>query len=505
MNKILTILKKKAVYIPLGAVILIGGGFGIYKAFTKPEYQTAMVEQREFTQEVSVTGKVVAADDVPLGFETSGKVSGIYVAVGAEVRKGKVLASIGGGQLYGSLLAEKARLESAQIDLAEVKRGLRATELDNLKEDLEETKRDLKTEIRDAFATSDDVLRTKIDLLFNNATGPYPQIVNFGSGSKAERLEDTRVLVGKMMFIWKKSIDKSEMEGYSDTYRVEAEKNLKTMRDFLDNLAIATSYLKKEGTITDAEREVYIAAVSSGRATINTSIASLNASYQAYLTAENKLELSKEGATTEEIQRAEAAVKSAQANVLRASAALGETYIIAPFDGIVTKADLRVGQFISGGVPVMNMISKANFQIESFIPEADIAKVKIGQSGTTTLDAYGDSVSFSVVVTAIDLSDTEVDGVSTYKTTLQFSESDARIRSGMTANIDLRSEIRNDVLSIQQSAIINKEGKRTVQIFDSESKIQIREIKTGSLDANGHIEIIGGLKEGEVVVVNPSK
>jgi len=503
--KFILFLKKKAVYIPLSVLIIIVAGVVIYKAINKPVYQTVSTERREFVQELSATGKVVAANDVTLGFENGGRVTAILTTVGSKVFKGKALAYVNNTDLYASLLDQQARLTTARIALTEVERGIRPTELNNIKNSFQQAEIDLETTIGDSFVNSDDVLRSNIDIMFTNPTGPYPRIADFNNNFKQHRIEDQRVEIGKMLNAWKKSIDKLGIEGYNDSYRIEAETNLKTMRAILDDIGVASSYFENSSEITATERQRYTAAISTGRTTINLAISSLNASYQSYINMKGTLDLSVEGSTTEEIQRAQTAVQSAQANVLQAQAALARTSIIAPFDGIVTKIDLRVGAQVSSGAPVVGMISNANFEIESFIPEADIAKVKVGDTGTTTLDAYGDTDPFVVVVTGIDLSETEVDGVSTYKTTLQFSTSDDRIRSGMTANIDLVSETRYGILSIPQSSIINTSGKRTVLVMNTNGKIKSREIKTGSLDNSGHIEVKSGLEEGENIVTNPVK
>lgn len=503
--KFLSFLKRKAVYIPLTGVIIVVGFFVIYKIANKPDYQTAQVERREFVDEVSVTGKVVAANDVVLAFESGGRVTSIPATVGMKVTKGKALAYVNSGDLYASLLDQQARLESAQAQLSEVERGTRPTELQNIKEDVEQAKADLVLAIRDAFLTADDVLRSKIDVVFTNPTSAYPDMVSFGRGSDGQDLEDERVEVGNMMKKWKKSLALLSEDSYSDQYLLEAETNLRVMQVFLSELAIASSYFEDSTSLTETEQEAYIASISSGRTSINSEISSLNTTSQAYETAQNSLDLSLEGSTPEELQRARAAVKSAQANVLQAQSALSRTTITAPFDGVVTKIDLSVGEQASSGEPAISMISDANFEVESFIPEADIAQVEIGDMGTTTLDAYGDDVAFGVVVTAIDLSETEVDGVSTYKTTLQFVATDSRIRSGMTANIDLVSETRPGVLSIPQSAVTSKGGKRSVLVKNAEGKKEIRDVRTGGRDNSGNIEILSGLEEGETILWLSSK
>lgn len=503
--KFFTFFKRKAVYIPLSGIILVVGYFIIYSATHKPVYKTAIAERKEFLDEISVTGKVVAANDVELAFESGGRVTSVSAAVGTKVSRGTVLARVNSADLYASLLSQQARLASAKIALAEAERGTRPTEIENLERDVEQAESDLENAVRDSFADADSSLRADIDILFTNPTGAYPEIINFDNPSREKKLEERRVEAGRMMSAWKKSILSLESGSYSDSYRIEADANLRVMRSFLDELAAASSYFEDSSYMTDAERATYIAGITSGRASINASISSLSAAHQSYVRAEDALELSKEGSTPEEIQRAQADVRSAEANVLQAQASLARTFISAPFDGVVTKTDIRVGEQVSSGAPVISMISNANFEIESYIPEADIAEVEIGDTGTTTLDAYGDDVEFAVIVTAIDLSETEVDGVSTYKTTLQFSAVDERIRSGMTANIDLVSEVRQNVLSIPQSAVVNKDGDRTVLVMDGDGKTEIRNVQTGSLDNDANIEIRSGLEKGETVVTNPPK
>ena len=505
MNKLLTIIKKKVVYIPLGILVLIIGGIALYSATNKTVYETAKVERRSFTQEVSVTGKVVAAQDVSLGFETGGRVTSIPATVGMKVYKGMGLAYVGNADQRATVLDQQARLQSAQAALDEVLRGTRPTELSQIKNTAAQAEESLVNVIRDSYADSDDSVRSKIDNLYINPTGIRPNFVNFGNGVKESNLEDKRVEIGAMLLSWKKSVEKLEQEGYSQSYLEEARVNLGTMRAFVDELAVASSYFNANEDLSDAEVEAYISYISSARSSVNTAIASLSGAVLTYTQAMDNLELTTEGATPEEVTRAEATVKSAQANLLQAQAALSKTAIVAPFDGIVTKIDLKAGQLVSPSSDAISMISNANFEIESYIPEADIAKVKVGNTGTTTLDAYGDKVTFIVVVTAIDLSETEVDGVSTYKTTLQFSASDDRIRSGMTANIDLVSETREGVISVPQTALISQSGKRSVMVMNDNGKTESRSIKTGAIDNSGNIEITDGLSEGETVVTNPTK
>jgi|APGre2960657423_1045063.scaffolds.fasta_scaffold01432_3 multidrug efflux pump subunit AcrA (membrane-fusion protein) len=504
MNLILLI-KKKLVYIPLGIVLISIIGFFIYSATNKPQYNSATAIRREFSEEVSVTGKVVAVNDVNLAFESGGRVTNIPVKVGEKVSKGKILANVNSGDLYASLLDKQARLDSARAQLIEVSRGTRPTTLLNQKKAVDQARDDLVTSIQSAYVTSDDVLRTNIDILFTDPTNAYPNMISFNDGNLQSDLEDERVEIGRMMNMWKKLVDLLEMNEYEESFLLETNKNLRAMRDFLSNLAVASSQFEDSSSITTTEEQTYTSAISAGRTLINAEISSISSASQTFINTNDALILSEEGATPEELLQAQASVKSAEANVLQAQSSLARTSIGAPFDGIVTKVNLRVGEQVSSGAPVVSMISNENFEVESFIPEADIAQIQIGDTGTTTLDAYGDFVPFVVVVTAIDLSETEVEGVSTYKTTLQFTETDSRILSGMTANIDLVSETRLGVLSIPQSAVTSKAGKRTVMVRNTAGKTETRDVRTGSRDNAGNIEVLEGVVEGETIIWLSSK
>jgi len=93
-----------------------------------------------------------------------------------------------------------------------------------------------------------------------------------------------------------------------------------------------------------------------------------------------------------------------------------------------------------------------------------------------------------------------VEGVPTYKTTLQFIEEDGRIKSGMTANMDILTEQREKVIAIPQRAVFTKEGKKLVRVLDNSDGISEREVKTGIRGSSGKVEILEGLAEGEKVV-----
>ncbi|HJN62222.1 MAG TPA: hypothetical protein QGH92_01300, partial [Candidatus Parcubacteria bacterium] len=92
-----------------------------------------------------------------------------------------------------------------------------------------------------------------------------------------------------------------------------------------------------------------------------------------------------------------------------------------------------------------------------------------------------------------------VDGVATYKVTFQFIEDDERIKSGMTANIDITSDNRENVIAVPQRSIIRKNGDKFVRILDGNNVKEIK-VETGLYGSDGNIEIIRGINEGDKVI-----
>lgn len=493
----ISFLRQKKVYIPLGIIILGAVCIGFYYVTHKRSYQTVKVEAIQFIQEVSVTGKVVAASDVNLSFQTGGKVSDIPVLVGQQVTKGATLAYVSSPDLYASLLSRKAQLDIERSRLAALVRGARPEELSIAETNLEQSNISLKASIADAYTKADDALVGKTDILFINPRSASPEFLSFNDFPRKKSIESQRINFTTILNNWRQ---------YDDTYLFEARNNLYKLSDYLKDLSIAVASLDtKDNNLPQSTIDQYKSNVSVSRANINAAIVSLNASEQAFKSATDQLALKKAGNSSEDITAQEASVRSAETNILQIQAQIGNTVIIAPFTGTITKINLKVGQLIAPSSLAISMIGDARFEIESYIPEADISKIGIGFTGTTTLDAYGDSAPFQVVVTAIDLSETIVEGVTTYKTTLQFVDTDDRIRSGMTANIDLKSATRQGILSVPQTAIISTKGIRTVLVLDPKNNTQSRVVTTGSIDNAGHIEIKNGLEAGETVVTNPSK
>ena len=183
-----------------------------------------------------------------------------------------------------------------------------------------------------------------------------------------------------------------------------------------------------------------------------------------------------------------------------------KTMLIAPFSGVVTKQDAKLGQTVSPAAPIVTLMSDAEWKIETNVPEVDVAKIAIGDQARVTFDAYGTDVLFSAKVVAIDPAETIIEGVSTYKVTLLLTSEDDRVLSGMTANIDILTDKREEVLMIPFRAVVNKTEGKFVRIPSADGLTASEvSVELGLRGSDGNVEVQRGLSLGQRVVIYEKK
>jgi HlyD family secretion protein len=513
-NKIPKLIKNKKFYIP--AIIVLGLIIILAVKAGQNNDQIEIVKGAEFSKEVSIAGKVSASEDVDLGFDQSGRVAATYVKVGDKVRQGQVLARLENGEMAATVSQREARLSAEVAKLEALKKGTREEELNITRSDvasaedsLLQAKRSLVDTLEDTYTKSDDAVRNKIDQFISNSR-TNPQLSFFINDSRLKiEIENQRTQIEILLKGWQLSV--SSLTSSSDLREAVSlsKKNLNAVNSFLLMVGSAVNSLNIESnpTLTQTTIDKYKTDVSTARSTVSTAVSNLTASDTAernaqnsLLTYQNKLKLQLAGTQTEDISAQEAQVKAAQADLASARAQLGKTVIVSPFNGIVTKMDLKAGSIASPSVSEVSVISNAKFEIESFVPEVNISVINIDDLAVVTLDAYGDATTFEARVISIDPAETIRDGVSTYKIRLQFSKEDDRIKSGMTANVTIVTDNRNDVLVVSPKAIIKKDGEVYVQL-KTKAGINEQRIIIGGYSSNGLIEVVSGLKVGDVIVI----
>lgn len=507
---------------PIGIIsitIILGlaaGGYFYFGGDKKPTYDFVIAKRADLIQEVSVTGRVKPAQDVNLAFEKGGKVAGVYVKIGSKVGVGQLLAQLNNAELSAELAGAEANVRAQRAKLDELKRGTRQEEIQvqetkvvNAKTALEDAKKNLVDKLQDAYTKADDAVRNKVDQFFSNPQTDTPQISFFVIDSQLETdIEWGRQLMNYMLKNWKVSISQLTIEADISTYLGEARKNLEQVKSFLDKVALAINNpTNKPSSVSQATWDGWKTDVATARTNINTALSNLSSAEKDLRTAESnlalaeqELSLKKAGTVSEQIVAQEAQMEQAEASLKSVQAQIAKGVIVSPFAGVVTKQDAKVGEIVAPNAPAVSLISSGLFEIESAISEVDIAKVKIGNSASVTFDTYGGNELFEAKVSSVDPAETIINGVVSYKITLQFLKNDERIKSGLTANVAILGAQRENALTVPGSAIITRGANKFVLVDIGKSSTEEREVEVGIKGSNGFVEIVSGLNEGEKVI-----
>jgi HlyD family secretion protein len=160
---------------------------------------------------------------------------------------------------------------------------------------------------------------------------------------------------------------------------------------------------------------------------------------------------------------AQAALKSADAQVVQARASLAQsqvalqhTVITSPTDGIVLARNVEVGQTVTSGLqtPTLFVIARdlGTMQVSASVDESDIGRVAKGQPVTFTTDAYAGNV-FTGTVSEVRLQPVVTQNVVTYTTIITVPNPGAKLKPGMTATVEIESARITDTLRVLAAAL----------------------------------------------------
>ncbi len=228
--------------------------------------------------------------------------------------------------------------------------------------------------------------------------------------------------------------------------------------------------------------------------------ASVDSALGAYNLAKAQLDYKKAAPRTVDVSYYRAQVASAAASLEYYKSQLEDYILKAPTDGKITFVNYSAGEQISLTKAVVSMLGKNKFYVEVDIPESDIAKIKVGNPVAITLDAYSDDVKFSGQVILIYPAETIIQDVVYYKVKVEINESTYEIKSGMTANCDILTASRENVLNMPYRALQEDGGRKFARIL-VEGKPVEKDVEVGLRGDDGEIEIISGLNAGEQVII----
>jgi HlyD family secretion protein len=213
-----------------------------------------------------------------------------------------------------------------------------------------------------------------------------------------------------------------------------------------------------------------------------------------------------------------AAIQQQQATLNSAELNLNYTNIVSPVDGTVVSRNVDQGQTVAASyqTPTLFLVAQdlTKMQVDTNVSESDIGDVRIGQGVDFTVDAYT-TKNFKGNVAQVRQAPITVQNVVTYDVVVGVPNPELLLMPGMTANITIVTDRRDNVLRVPERALTfsphhfgsapstSAQGWRGSRVWvDNGGKLRPVRITRG-LDDGNYVEVVEGhLKPGDLVVVD---
>jgi len=219
---------------------------------------------------------------------------------------------------------------------------------------------------------------------------------------------------------------------------------------------------------------------------------------------------------------------AADAQIEQAKETLGYTTIFSPLDGVITRINAKVGEMVvtgmmnNPGTKILEVGDLSQMLAVAQVDEADVGKLEVGQKARVFIDAYPTQEFKGTVYTLALSTDLSRQGTKYYKTEILL-ESDRRLYSGLTANVDIETRTYRDVLSVPSQAVMTREIENLpIEIRDNspyvdktktfatvvfrygDGKAVITPVKIGPSNLT-HTILEAGVEKGDKVIMGPYK
>ena len=212
--------------------------------------------------------------------------------------------------------------------------------------------------------------------------------------------------------------------------------------------------------------------------------------------AEHKVALSRYQDAVEEIRNRQALVVQRRSELEIARQQLADSSIYAPFDGVVQEKRASIGEYLSAGAPIVNVVRMDPLRLRAEVPERESRNVHVGLPVRVTLE--GDANVYAGKIARISPTITAQNRVLIVEAEVH---NNGQLRPGSYARAEIVSDDSNAAIAAPVSAIISFAGIDKV-ILVQDGKALEKPVTLGRRTSDW-AEILSGLKVGDTVVINP--
>lgn len=534
IKSVLNWLSKHKVISLIIALVFIGIGGWWYtsanKTAGKVSYVTSPVKKGTIVVSISGSGQVSASNQIDLKSKVSENVVYVGVKNGQQVRAGTLLME------FDTTNTQKA-VRNAQLNLDNAKLALQKLAGDNSTAaplNKQQAQDNLAKAYNDGFNTISNTfldlsaMITDLDSTFFKNINSNPQDINYyinyiksyysnkvsGANNYADSanaktyLDKANTDADNANNAYQKAHSAYDKNFYdyklisrnSDATTIESMMNetYVTTQDISDAVKNINTLIQFYLDTLTAQSLAANSVATSQLATLNTYTGKINTDLSNLLSVQDTIKNNKTAITNSDLdlQSQNLSLRQAENALTDAKDNLANCYIYAPFSGIVANVVFNRGDAVSAGTVALTLITNQSITKIPF-NEVDITKIKVGQKAVLTFDAI-DALTIAGQVSQIDTLGTVTQGVVNYNVELVFDASQTEVKPGMSVNASIITDVKQDVLTVPNSAVKTAGGLSYVQVLVN-GQPQRKTVQTGLVN-DTDTEITGGLLEGENVI-----
>jgi HlyD family secretion protein len=376
------------------------------------QYLTARVDRGNLRNTVTATGTLQAVTTVQVGSQASGTISALNADFNSVVKKGQIVAQLDPAVAKAQVDQARANLQQATASLQQARAGVANS----------------RAGVSDAQAKALGAKST----VQNNQAGV--------SGAQAN------------LAVLKAQQD--DALSYLNQQESLLKAGVVPQRDYdVAQTAYRTAQARYDQAAAQVNQAVLSEQMASGSG-IAQSQAQLEQSQSAVQQSQAQV-----GQAQAQVQQAEAALRLAEINLTHLT-------IVSPIDGIVVSRNVDVGQTVAASLSAPTLFTIANdlkqMQVIANIDQADIGLVEQAKSVKFAVDAFPGK-DFDGKIQQMRLNPQNVQNVVTYNVVIDVSNPEQKLKPGMTANLTITIDERNNVLKVPNSALRFKPQDATGQ------------------------------------------
>ena len=492
----------------------------------------------------TASGRLLPQREAQLALGVAGQVEAIHVEVGDEVQADDALIQLEAASLKRAVHSAEQTLAIQEANLAELRQGASEEESASAKASLTSAQASLASAeaglisarsaltkavlSRNALDGANVTAAANLKSAQASSSSAQAQLAALLEGADAQTVEQARLnLEQAKNNLWNTQLERDAVNGRPGTPGYVQDQ----MKAAVANAEIAVrlaeiSYLQaQEGatdeaiaaaraTVASAEAAVVSAqaqlddiddqiaqadaAVVQAEASVDQAEAGVLQAEAAVAQAEANLATLLAGASAEKITIAEAQVAQARISLEDAQDNLAKATLNAPFDGVVTEVYVAEGEWASG--LAVELVDTSSLEVVLDMDEIDIGAIAVGQPTVVTLEAWPDEALTGEVVAIAPKAKIQSEIV-TYEVHLRVEAGDLPVLTGMTANAELITANRENVLLVPNRAITADRagGKYYVNLVEGDT-IAKTEVTIGLRDKD-FTEITSGLEEGDELFI----